>query len=609
MPALAFRRVPVAQQARQRQERDIFVAPTKGWIANENLAASKKGGAQRLENWFPTQNSIRLRAGSGLFATIGTDPVTALFTYKSGSTERFFAADAANIFDITSVADPETAPTASVSGQNGGDYSTEPFETAAGDFLYAVNGADLARLYDGTRFRVVNDTAQESIDFDAKTGDFTVGLVLSGAMSGATADIIDIMDNGDGTGTLYLQNVASGPFQNNETITDTDTGSADADGVNGAYSSIVITGVATDALSQVNVYRNRYYFIEGGTMSAWYLPVDSLGGAATEISLRGVFKKGGSLLLMATWSLDAGDGVDDKAVFISTEGEAAVYEGSYPGGSDWSLVGRYDLSPPLGKQALMRAGGDLLIATKEGIIPFSAVLTKDPAALSLAAVTRAIEPEWKKELLTRGTTLPYALLKWPSYNLAIVALPTQGSLSPYCFVVNVETGAWCKYTGWDTRCLGLFADWAYFGTADGTILKCESTGSDNGNPYECVCVHLWSQLGAIGPTHLVYQMRSTFIASRAFTAKASISVNYVVSLPAAPAAAAVDSSDVWDTGLWDTAIWDAAGEKSVTTRWTSIGKTGFVVAPQMQITCGQTIAPDAELISQEIVYEHGGLVV
>lgn len=345
-------------------------------------------------------------------------------------------------------------------------------------------------------------------------------------------------------------------------------------------------------------------------MSAWYLPVDSLGGAAVEISLRGVFQKGGALLFMATWSLDAGDGVDDKAVFVSTEGEAAVYEGSYPGGADWSLVGRYDLSPPLGKNATMRAGGDLLIATKEGIVPISAAITKDTAALSLAAVTRKIEPEWKRELLTRGTTLPWSLLKWPAYNMAIVGLPTQGTLDPNCLVVNIETGAWAKYTGWDTRCLGLFSDWAYFGTADGTILKCESTGSDNGAPYQCIAVHLFDHLKDIGPTHLIHQVRSTFLSSRTFTPKASVSVNYVVSLPAAPSAAPNESTgNEWDVGLWDTAVWDAAGDRSVTTRWTSVGKNGFVVAPQMQVTCGQTAAPDAELISMELTYEHGGLVV
>jgi hypothetical protein len=335
--------------------------------------------------------------------------------------------------------------------------------------------------------------------------------------------------------------------------------------------------------------------------------------------------------------LDAGDGVDDKIVFVTTEGEAAVYEGADPDADNWSLVGRYDLAPPMGKNAVMRAGGELLIATMEGIIPISAAITKDVAALSLAAITQQIEPEWKKEILARRK--PWDLLKWPSHNMAIVALPTDASHgmaagasgfdsgfdagfgsyeaipattgpAPYCFVVNVQTGGWAKYTNWNTRCLGLFEEWAYFGTSDGEVMKAEVSGSDDGQPYECAVVWQFDHLGDIGPTHLVHQLRTTFLASVPFTPRASLSTNYVIKLPAAPPAATGNpSGSEWDAGLWDVAVWDAAGTKSATTRWTSAGKTGFCIAPQCQITCGQLLAPDAELISIEVLYEHGGLVV
>jgi len=295
------------------------------------------------------------------------------------------------------------------------------------------------------------------------------------------------------------------------------------------------------------------------------------------------------------------------------------------------MVGRYDLAPPMGKNAVMRAGGELLIATMEGIIPISAAITRDSAALSLAAITRTIEPEWKKEVLARRK--PWDMLKWPSHNMAIVALPTDASSgtggfdagfdagfdvggdvttgpAPYCFVVNVQTGGWTKYTNWNTRCLGLFEEWAYFGTTDGTVMKAEVSGSDDGHPYECVVVWQFDHLGDIGPTHLVQQLRTTFLASVPFTPKASLSTNYVIKLPAAPPAAANNpSGSEWDVGLWDVAVWDAQGLKHVTTRWTSAGRTGFCIAPQVQVLCGQLLAPDAELISLEVTYEHGGLVV
>jgi hypothetical protein len=687
MPAAAFRRIPVQPAAQQQLEKKLFPAPTRGWIANENLAAAKPGGALRLENIFPTEKSVRLRGGSERFATVGSGtPVMSLWNFKTGTSERFFAATETAIYDITAPGDPNVSPTPDVSGQTSGYYSTAPFAEPTGNFLVAVNGTDHARIYNGTRWDIVNGLQTYTISYDTQTGNFTKGQQITGSISAAKATILDIDDVGT-QGTLYIQSILPGPvtyalnfdtqtanftvgatvtgatstahgviqsqvdvgttgtlylrtvvgtfsageiitgtsggsanvngvisvsdaglFQNNETLTDPLGGSARSSGVANPYGYGPITGVDTSDLSHVNAYRSRLYFVERNTFSVWYPPVDSLGGAATEFALNGIFLRGGSLLFTATWSLDAGDGVDDKLVFVTTEGEAAVYEGGYPGDSAWSLVGRYDLAPPMGKNAVMRAGGELLIATMEGIIPISAAITRDAAALSLAAITRTIEPEWKKEVMARRK--PWDMLKWPSHNMAIVALPTEGELSPYCFVVNVQTGGWTKYTGWDTSCLGLFGEWAYFGTADGKVMKAEVSGADDGHPYECVVVWQFDHLGDIGPTHLVQQLRTTFLASVPFNPKASLSTNYVIKLPAAPPAAANNpSGSEWDVGLWDVAVWDAQGLKHVTTRWTSAGRTGFCIAPQIQITCGQLLAPDAELISLEVTFEHGGLVV
>ena len=70
------------------------VPPVRGWIANEPLAGSKPGGALVLENWFPTKTSVRVRGGSQKYATVSIGPVLSMFTYKSGTLEKFFAADA-----------------------------------------------------------------------------------------------------------------------------------------------------------------------------------------------------------------------------------------------------------------------------------------------------------------------------------------------------------------------------------------------------------------------------------------------------------------------------------------------------------------------------------
>jgi len=381
-----------------------------------------------------------------------------------------------------------------------------------------------------------------------------------------------------------------------------------------SWTTPAITGVSSALLSHVWAYRNRQWFIEKDTMRAWYLPVDSIAGAALSISLAGVFQKGGHLVLGATWSMDAGNGLDDKIVFISSEGEYAIYQGADPGdAATWSMVGLYNGSPPLGRNQFgtMRAGADLLILTQSGIIPMSAIITKDPSALSLSAVSKAIEPDWVAESNARRS-VPWEIIKWPSRQYAIVNCPVTGTSTPeICFVVNLETGAWCKYTGWDARCLVLHDDGLYFGSNDGTLHQAEVTGADDGSIYYSACIWHSDHLKAIGSTKTVRQARATFRTRNTFIPKLSVSTNYVIELPTPPnAGAPSDSPGEWDVGLWDVALWDTgAAYYTVSTMWVSIGKTGYTHAAQLQVTNGATAAPSAELILMELTYERGALVV
>ncbi len=63
-----------------------------------------------------------------------------------------------------------------------------------------------------------------TLPYDAQTGNFTIGLTLTGGTSSATGIITGDVDSGD-NGTLTLSNIV-GQFQNNETITDSGSGSA-----------------------------------------------------------------------------------------------------------------------------------------------------------------------------------------------------------------------------------------------------------------------------------------------------------------------------------------------------------------------------------------------
>ncbi len=367
-----------------------------------------------------------------------------------------------------------------------------------------------------------------------------------------------------------------------------------------------ITAVTSSTLSAVWTFASRVFFVEKGTQSAWYLPVDSIAGAAVEFSLSGIFGKGGTLLFGAKWSLDAGDGLDDKCVFVSSEGEVAIYEGTNPSSAaDWRKVGIYQMPKPMGRKAFIQAGGDLLIATDVGLIPISAAIKTDIGAIESAAVSAPITPYWQERSRELSAT-EWEIIKSPSANIMVVSQPD--SATPTCLVVGLQTGAWSRFTGWDTQCMALSADVGYFGSADSLIYQMEVGGSDNGALYTCAYLGQPESLGAPGQQKTVLQARPVLLQSTVSDPQLTFQVDCNETLSGQPSSATTGASSAWDGALWDVDVWDSVGSSSISATWVAIGRTGYVVAPELQVTYGVTPTPDLALVAIDVQYTVGAVV-
>lgn len=377
--------------------------------------------------------------------------------------------------------------------------------------------------------------------------------------------------------------------------------------VTGVSTPIAITGVTTTSLSHVWAFANRLFFIEKNTMKAWYLSVDSIAGAVSTFSLAGVFSKGGSLLFGAKWSLDAGDGLDDKCIFISTEGEIAVYRGTNPGSAaDWVLEGIYQMPPPLGERSSAQAGGDLLIATETGLIPISASVQTDLAAIESKAVSAPISPYWQDQVGALSGN--WEIIKTPRKGVMIVSQPDATGANPTALAINLLTGAWSRVTGWDTQSLGYFADNGYFGASDGCIYLMDSGGSDNGAVYTAAYLGSHSDMGVPGAQKTVLQMRAMFQTGSPILPLVGALANFSEDTGTPPGSPAQYTVDRWDQGLWDVAIWDAASSTVNQASWTAAGVTGSTIAPLLQLSFGITPTPEVELVSIDTMYRVGAPV-
>jgi hypothetical protein len=534
-----------------------FPAPVSGWIANQNLLmpnarkpdGSTVQGASVLENWFPTATGIRMRGGSDIFATIGNEanPVTSMFSYVNGNNKKLFATTVSAIYNVTS----PIAPTNS----------------------YLVD--DLGNI-------LVDD----------------LGNILLGAQSIAAPDV-DLLAGGDWSAVQFA--TAGGTFL--RAVNGIDTPLV-YDGTSWATTP-AITGAVPTTLSFVWASKSRLFFIQKDTLDAWYLPVNTIGGAAVKLPLGGVFTLGGSLIFGGTWSVESGDGPSEQTVFATSEGEVVAFRGDDPSVStSWIKVGVFRVGKPRGPKAFIRAGGDLIIATDIGLVPLSTAFQRDVAALAPAAVSYAIEIEWNKAVAARSQS-GWQTALWPSKQMMLVAPPTPVGSQPQLLVANVRTGGWAPFTGWNVTCLQVFGDRLFFGSDSGKIVEAEVTGSDQGSAYTCVCVPLFDPLKSPAAKKVGIQARAVLRATSQPGVKMSLQADYTVKLPAPPDDTTVTVGNVWGVAIWGTSQWGTAADKKTFQEWRSVPGSGYALSPATQITSGNISAPDVELVQTYLLFDGG----
>lgn len=553
-------RTPAAQTAPKPRIAQIktFPAPVSGWIANQNLlvpnARKADGsivqGASVLENWFPTATGIRMRGGSDLFATLGdaSEDVTSLFSYVDGNNQQLFATTPDAIYNITSPASPADT--------------------------YLVD--DLGNM-------LVDDLGDDIIS----------------ALSIPAGPDVDMLAGGEWSVVQFA--TPGGTFL--RAVNGIDTPLV-FDGTSWATTP-AITGATPTTLSFVWASKQRLFFIQKDTLNAWYLPVDSIGGLAVLLPLGGVFTLGGSLVFGGTWSVESGDGPSEQTVFVTSEGEVAAYRGDDPSDATvWTKVGVYRIGKPRGPKAVIRAGGDLVIATDIGLIPLSTAFQRDVAALAPVAVSYSIEIEWNNAVASDGGEAWHTAL-WPTKQMMLVAPPVPSGTQPQIMVANARTGSWAPFTGWNVTCLQVFGDRLFFGSDSGKIVEAEVTGSDQGSAYTCVCVPLFDPLKSPASLKTGLQARAVLRATSQPNPTMSLQADYTVNLPAPPDDTTVTADNVWGTGIWGTSQWGTAADKTTFQQWQSTPGSGYSLSPATQITSGNISAPDVELVQTDLTFDMG----
>jgi hypothetical protein len=366
--------------------------------------------------------------------------------------------------------------------------------------------------------------------------------------------------------------------------------------VDGA-SSPSITGVTTTSLIHVNVFQKRLWFIEKDTMKVWYLPVESIGGAAQSLDLSSLFPRGGYLMAMGTLSMDSGSGMDDHAVFITSEGEVAVYRGTAPASAaTWYLVGVYTIGRPIGRRCIEQYGGDSLFICADGVVPMSKALISGRTNTGIG-VTNKIQLAVNEAVSDYGSAFGWQLISHPSLNLLILNVPVSAGAQQY--VMYALNGSWCRFTGWNASCFARMGDRLFYG-ANGAVVEAMTGLSDNGVAIEAEGLTSFQYHGGNGLKRYTMARPMLSYDDTGFSLLHGLNLDYDTSAPTGTPTLHTSTYGLWDDAVWDIGLW--GGGFLIRKNWQTVGGVGYCAAYHLKISAS---ASTVRWQSTDYIYEMG----
>lgn len=234
-----------------------------------------------------------------------------------------------------------------------------------------------------------------------------------------------------------------------------------------------------ERIINVSVSKQFLWFVEKDTLKAWYPKVGgSVAGELVYFDLSAVARFGGRLVAVLNWTQDGGQGIDDLTLFITSEGEVLVYAGSDPSNADdWSLKGKYYVSRPIGYRCTFQYRGDVVMISEDGYVPLSQVMPLAQGGTAGLAYSDKIRGLVLERVRDNKTLPGWQGIIYPRGGYALFNVPVRKQFEQH--VINLSSGAWCRFTNILSLCWGLLSGRLYFGSETGVYLFDEGY-SDNG---------------------------------------------------------------------------------------------------------------------------------
>ena len=234
-------------------------------------------------------------------------------------------------------------------------------------------------------------------------------------------------------------------------------------------------------LCKPTISKQRVFYVERNSLCYWYADgVGEVQGTLNKVDLSFLTSRGGYLSAIASWTLDGGQGLDDLTVFITSEGEVLVYSGSNPSDADdWRMRGKYFVSRPVGDNCIVQYQGDIVLICEDGYVPLSSVLKLSGSNVNSVAYSDKIRGLILNRLKNGKNLSGWQGVIYPRGGYALFNVPVGAQFEQH--IINMSSGAWCRFVGIKSLCWCLFEGRLFFGSDSGVYLFDEGY-SDDGMP-------------------------------------------------------------------------------------------------------------------------------
>ena len=370
-----------------------------------------------------------------------------------------------------------------------------------------------------------------------------------------------------------------------------------------AFVTPTLSSVTAANIIHVTTHQRRLFFVFKQSLTFGYLPVVSVAGTVSTFDLSGLCRKGGYLMAIGSWTRDGGSGPDDLFVAITSEGEVILYSGNDPStAADWVLSGVFSIGKPIGRRCIEKVGSDLIVTTQDGAISLTTFLPIDQVASTSMAMSTNIQNEFLASARSYGDNFGWQSLHYPqgSYQLFNIPLTTTTANQ---YVINTQTGAWCRFTNQNAACWALYNGALYFGAQDGGIIYKADTGlDDNSNNIDWKILPAFSYYGARGSQKLFTLCRPHFTATGSPGFAIDLNLDFSDRTPTSVPTEPTITGALWDVARWDTGLWTGSAQ---TANWVTVRGLGEAASPAIH---GATKSITIKFNSYDMVWQQGNAI-